>query len=127
MKEENIDLRKDPMALQRMKDAAEKLSAMKAGMDAEQEAEDMQAIRQLLENIVQLSFDEEKLMSNLKNTNINNPKYVELMKEQQRIKENSKMVEDSLYAVARRQDGSHANHGIGWRRNEQCREEPLRH
>jgi hypothetical protein len=87
-----------------MKNASQKLSDMKASMEAEQEAEDMQAIRQLLENIVQLSFDEEKLMKDLKATNINNPKYVELMKEQQRIKENSKMVEDSLYAVARRQD-----------------------
>ena len=92
-------------AANNMKDASQKLSSMKMSMDAEQEAEDMQAIRQLLENIVQLSFDEEKLMSNLKSTNINNPKYVDLMKEQQRIKENSKMVEDSLYAVARRQDG----------------------
>ncbi len=91
-------------AANNMKDAAQKLSSMKMSMDAEQEAEDMQAIRQLLENIVQLSFDEEKLMNNMKNTSINNPKYVDLMKEQQRIKENSKMVEDSLYAVARRQD-----------------------
>lgn len=92
-------------AANNMKEASKKLSDMKNAMEAEQEAEDMQAIRQLLENIVQLSFDEEKLMKNLKNTNINNPMYVELMKEQQRIKENSKMVEDSLYAVAKRQDG----------------------
>lgn len=91
-------------AANNMKEAAQKLSDMKMAMDAEQEAEDMQAIRQLLENIVQLSFDEEKLMNGMKNTNINNPKYVDLMKEQQRIKENSKMVEDSLYAVARRQE-----------------------
>lgn len=92
-------------AANNMKEASKKLSDMKMAMDAEQEAEDMQAIRQLLENIVQLSFDEEKLMNNMKNTSINNPKYIDLMKEQQRIKENSKMVEDSLYAVARRQDG----------------------
>lgn len=91
-------------AANNMKDAAQKLSDMQSGMEAEQEAEDMQAIRQLLENIVQLSFDEEKLMAALKSTSINNPKYISLMKEQQRIKENSKMVEDSLYAVARRQD-----------------------
>ena len=92
-------------AANNMKEASKKLSDMKNSMEAEQEAEDMQAIRQLLENIVQLSFDEEKLMKNLKSTNINNPMYVDLMKEQQRIKENSKMVEDSLYAVAKRQDG----------------------
>ncbi len=87
-----------------MKSAAQKLSDMKMQMEQEQEAEDMQAIRQLLENIVKLSFDEEKLMADVKATNINNPKYVDLMKEQQRIRENSKMVEDSLYAVAKRQE-----------------------
>lgn len=87
-----------------MKNASQKLSDMKNSMEQEEEAEDMQAIRQLLENIVQLSFDEEKLLNNVKQTNINNPKYVELMKEQERIRENSKMVEDSLYAVAKRQE-----------------------
>lgn len=91
-------------AANNMKNAAQKMSDMKNQMEQEQEAEDMQAIRQLLENIVKLSFDEEKLMADVKATNINNPKYVDLMKEQQRIRENSKMVEDSLYAVARRQE-----------------------
>lgn len=91
-------------AAQNAKSAASKMKEMKMQMDQEQDAEDMQAIRQLLENIVALSFDEEKLMNNVKATNINNPKYVELMKEQQRIRENSKMVEDSLYALAKRQD-----------------------
>ncbi len=91
-------------AANNMKDAAQKLGKMKSAMEEEEAAEDMQAVRQLLENIVKLSFDEEKLMNDVKATNINNPKYVDLMKEQQRIRENSKMVEDSLYAVAKRQE-----------------------
>lgn len=91
-------------AANNMKNASQKMSEMKAQMEQEQNAEDMQAIRQLLENIVQLSFDEEKLMNNVKATNINNPKYVDLMKEQQRVRENSKMVEDSLFALAKRQE-----------------------
>lgn len=91
-------------AANNMKNASQKMSDMKMQMEQEQNAEDMEAIRQLLENIVQLSFDEENLMNNVKATNINNPKYVELMKDQQRIRENSKMVEDSLYALAKRQD-----------------------
>ncbi len=91
-------------AANNMKDAAQKLGKMKDAMEEEEAAEDMQAVRQLLENIVKLSFDEEKLMNDVKNTNINNPKYVDLMKEQQRIRENSKMAEDSLYAVAKRQE-----------------------
>ena len=91
-------------AAQDMKEASKSLQAMKAGLEQEEDAEDLQAIRQLLKNILQLSFDEEKLMSDVNQTNINNPKYVDLMHEQQRIRENSKMVEDSLYALAKRQD-----------------------
>lgn len=87
-----------------MQEASKKMSDMKNQMEQQQNEEDMQAVRQLLENIVKLSFDEEKLMGEVKATNINNPKYVELMKEQQRIRENSKMVEDSLYALAKRQE-----------------------
>lgn len=87
-----------------MKNASSKLSKMKMDMEAEEEAEDMQAVRQLLKNILQLSFDEEKLMGDIKQTNINNPKYVDLMHEQERIRVNSKMVEDSLYALAKRQE-----------------------
>lgn len=91
-------------AAKNMEDASQKLTDMKMQMEQEEAAEDMQAIRQLLENIVTLSFDEEKLMNSVKVTNINNPKYVQLMTEQQRIRENSRMVEDSLYALAKRQD-----------------------
>lgn len=90
-------------AANNMKNASQKMKQMQMDMESAQQAEDMQAIRQLLENIVSLSFDEEKLMAAVKTTPINNPKFVELMKEQQRIRENSKMVEDSLYAIARRQ------------------------
>jgi hypothetical protein len=86
------------------KNASQKLSDMKMQMDQQEDAEDMQAIQQLLKNILQLSFDEEKLMGNVKDVNINSPKYVDLMNEQQRIRENSNMVEDSLYALAKRQD-----------------------
>ncbi len=87
-----------------MKNAAQKMKDMKSKMESDAMAEDMKAIRQLLENIVRLSFDQEKLMADLKAVNVNNPKYVQLMTAQQKIKENSKMVEDSLFALARRQE-----------------------
>jgi len=87
-----------------MKNAAQKMKDMKSKMEQDGMAEDMKAIRQLLENIVRLSFDQEKLINDLKVVNVNNPKYVQLMSAQQKIKENSKMVEDSLFALARRQE-----------------------
>jgi hypothetical protein len=104
-KQNNKATQSQKNASNNMKDAAQKMSAMKEQMEQQQEAEDMQAVRQLLKNILQLSFDEEKLMKDIGQTNINNPKYIDLMHEQQRIRENSHMVEDSLYALAKRQDG----------------------
>ena len=89
-------------AAKKMKSASESLSAMKSKMESDENAEDMASLRQLLKNLLSLSFDEEKLMTQLKTININTPKYVDMMKEQQRIRENSKMVEDSLYALGKR-------------------------
>jgi hypothetical protein len=89
-------------AAQKMKEASKSLAKMKSGMEEEEETEDMAALRQLLKNILSLSFDEEKMAAQLKTININTPKYLDLMQEQQRIKENSAMVEDSLYALAKR-------------------------
>lgn len=91
-------------AANNMKSAAQKMKNMKNQMEQDALAEDMQALRQLLKNIMKLSFEQEGLMNELKAININNPKYVQLMKTQQKIRENSKMVEDSLYALARRQE-----------------------
>jgi hypothetical protein len=89
-------------AAQNMKSAAQKLSKKKAAMEQEESEEDMQALRQLLKNILSLSFDQEKLIDAVKAININNPKYPDLIKEQQRIRENSLMVQDSLYALSKR-------------------------
>ena len=89
-------------AAKNMKDAAKKLSKMKSDMEQEENSEDMAALRQLLKNILSLSFDQEKLMGQIKTININTPKYLDMMKEQQRIRENSLMVEDSLYALGKR-------------------------
>ena len=85
-----------------MKSASKSLSKMKSDMEAEASSEDMASLRQLLKNLLSLSFDEEKLMDQFKTININTPKYVDLMKEQGRIRENSAMVEDSLYALGKR-------------------------
>lgn len=91
-------------AANNMKNASDKLNDMQMQMQQDEMAEDMQTIRALLKNIIRLSFDQEALMKEVKSTNINNPRYVQLMKEQQRIRENSRMVEDSLYALAKRQE-----------------------
>ncbi len=61
-----------------------------------------QQIRELLKNIVNSSFSQEKVMETLKNTSISDPNYIILAQKQKSIKDNLKTAEDSLYAISRR-------------------------
>ena len=80
-----------------------KLKKMQSDMYAENLGEDIDALREILENLIQLSFDQEDLINNLQETSLLDPKYVGIIHDQSRIKEDLVMVEDSLYALSKRQ------------------------
>ncbi len=85
-----------------MKKMADELGAMMAGMQMEQMEMDMKALRQLLENLVELSFDQEDVMEEIQLTDINNPRYIELIQDQHKLKGDAEMVKDSLVALSKR-------------------------
>ncbi len=100
---------KKPKAAKKQKSAAKKMKEMannmKAKMDGdsgEQAEEDMAALRQLLENIIGLSFSQEDNMNAISKAPLNTPNYVELVQGQYKIKDDFKIVEDSLDALAKR-------------------------
>ena len=72
------------------------------GMKKEEAEEDLRAMRQLLENLVTVSFAQERTMNDVQLAPINTPKYVELVQQQQKIKEDFKIIDDSLQALAKR-------------------------
>ncbi|MEN8957412.1 MAG: DUF4175 family protein [Flavobacteriales bacterium] len=88
-------------AAEKMKAAAEKAKSMKSS-SAESAEENMEDLRALLENLITLSFDQEEVLSSLKVTNKNDPKYVKLGQEQVKLKDDAKMIEDSLFALSKR-------------------------
>lgn len=71
---------------------------------AEMEAmeEDLDALRDILENLIRLSFDQEALMKNFKSVSLQDPRFIKLGQEQLKLKDDAKVVEDSLYALANR-------------------------
>lgn len=89
-------------AKNKLAEMSKKMSAMSAGMDMEQVELDIKATRQLLTNLIRFSFDQENLMSKLRRTNVNSPQYVALTKEQNRLKNNTAMIKDSLFALSKR-------------------------
>lgn len=90
-------------ASQKMKDMASQMQSSMQSGGQDQMAEDMKMIRQLLENLVTLSFTQEDLINEFAQTNQHVPRFVELVQEQFRIKNDFSIVEDTLMALAKRQ------------------------
>lgn len=85
-----------------MQKMSEKLQGMQEEMEEEQ-AEDLDALRQLRDNLISLSFDQEKLMEEVKSVKNHSPYYVELIQRQKKLSDDAKMIEDSLFALSKRQ------------------------
>jgi hypothetical protein len=81
--------------------AFEMKSAMQQN-EEEQHEEDMDALRQLLENIVQLSFDQEHAMNDLAGTAPKDPHLIDLGRQQKKMRDDAKVIEDSLFALSKR-------------------------
>ncbi|HLG04343.1 MAG TPA: DUF4175 family protein [Bacteroidia bacterium] len=89
-------------AADKMDQLSQELQSAQQKMEEEQQSEDAQAIRQLLSNLLQLSFDQEALMMKVRNTGTNDPQYPNLAREQKKLRDDSKIIEDSLLALSKR-------------------------
>ena len=106
---DRLEQEKNKKASQQQQQAADEMQQMAEQMESmmQQQSEesleiDMDALRALLENIIDLSFDEEGLMEALRTTSDNDPAYVLHGQIQRRLKDDARMVEDSLFALSLR-------------------------
>jgi len=99
---------------EKMKQMAQQMEMAMQGGEEDQQQEDMEALRALLENIITLSFDQEGLMGEFKVVDQKDPNYNKLGQTQRKLKDDAKMVEDSLFALSMRvpQLSSAVNHEI---------------
>lgn len=87
---------------QKMKKMAEKIAGEMQSGEMQQMNEDMDALRALLDNLLKLSFSQERLMKELRGSSKVDPKLTNIAQEQLKLSSDAKMVEDSLYALANR-------------------------
>ena len=106
---ENLDKNEKSEAKKNQKSAAQKMKKMSNGMQMqmqmggeEQQQEDMEMLRQILDNLVDFSMEQEELMKGFKGINNNNPTYSKKLKKQSILRENFIHIDDSLYALALR-------------------------
>lgn len=90
-------------AAEQMKQMADQLNNAQQQANQKQNEEDMSLLRLLLENLMALSFDQEYTMGNFAPVRDTDPLYRKLGRKQRAIMDDTRVVEDSLMALARRQ------------------------
>ncbi|MBQ4820045.1 DUF4175 family protein [Aquimarina sp. MMG016] len=89
-------------AAKKMKQMSNKMQMQMQASGQEQQMEDMEMLRQVLDNLVDFSLEQEGLMKDFKGMNIDNPIYSAKLKRQSVLRENFIHIDDSLYALALR-------------------------
>lgn len=107
--QENLDSKKNKKASESQKGAAEKMKQMaqqmkqmQSSMAAEQAQENLDDLRDILENLITLSFEEESLMKDFRSVRQNDPRFVTLSQQQLKLNDDAKIIEDSLLSLAER-------------------------
>ncbi len=93
---------KQQQASEQMRQMAQQMQQQMSEMQQEQQGEDLQAIRQLLENLIDMSFDQERVIDEIAGTTVNNPTYVDLVQQQYKLKDDFQIIEDSVLALSKR-------------------------
>ncbi|MBS1687801.1 MAG: hypothetical protein JSS96_03690 [Bacteroidetes bacterium] len=89
-------------AAENLQDMAATLRQQASGMDMKQIELDIRAVRQILTNLIRLSFDQEDLMKSVEQTSPASQTYLTNQQEQNRLHDNSIMIRDSLYKLSKR-------------------------
>lgn len=101
-KESKQAAKKQKKAAEKMKEMAEKAEEMQQNAEMEQAEENYDDLRKILENLVKLSFDQEDLMKQYRSVRIEDPRMIALGQQQLKLKDDAKIIEDSLMSLAKR-------------------------
>ncbi len=86
----------------KIKEVGEKMQDMLEKNTEEEKAENEEDLRQIMDNLLKLSFDQENLMKRTSEVSVNDPTYLELANQQKNLQEDYKIVKDSLLALSKR-------------------------
>lgn len=89
-------------AAQNLQQMAESLRQKSAGMNGEEIEMNIRAVRQILSNLVRLSFDQESLIAKVSVTNPGNPVYLTNIEQQQALRDNAQVIRDSLFSLSKK-------------------------
>lgn len=89
-------------ASEEIKGLKKKMQDMQSSMEMEMLEENIDNLKDIVDNLVKVSFDQESIMNDFKGVNQSDPRYVSLSQRQLKLRDDSKIIEDSLLSLAGR-------------------------
>ena len=94
---------KQKKAAQKMKQMSEQMMSSMSMSGGQQDSEDSEMLRQILDNLVLFSFDQEALMEQFNSIEVNHNEYAKYLRKQHDLREHFQHIDDSLFALSLRQ------------------------
>ncbi len=89
-------------SVEKMQKMKEQLEGMQNSMEMEIDQQNLESLRQIIHGLIKLSYDQESLIKEFNAIQQSDPAYVQLSQNQLKIKDDSKVLEDSLLALAKK-------------------------
>ena len=89
-------------AIKELEELEQQLESMQQSSSEQKPQEDMETLRKILENLVTLSFDQEELMLRANSIPKNSAEFIQVVKQQNKLADDSQIIEDSLLALSKR-------------------------
>ena len=87
---------------EQLSELEKKLKKQQKEESIEQQTENIETLRQIMENLIFFSKSEESLMLKMNSLDSNDPQYIELMYKQGDLRNDAQIIEDSLFALSKR-------------------------
>ena len=94
---------KQKSAAARMKKMAQKMRDQMSEEESDQAQQNINDLRDILDNLLTLSFDQEQLMKDFRKVDQSDPRFVQLGQTQRKLRDDAKIIQDSLYALAKKE------------------------
>jgi hypothetical protein len=82
---------------------AQKMQEQQSQDEEEQAQQNIDDLRDILDNLVTLSFDQENLMKQFRTVDQTDPRFVQLGQTQRKLRDDAAIIQDSLYALAKKE------------------------
>ncbi len=89
-------------SIDKMKNIQKEMESMQGSMEMEMDMQNLESLRQIIHGLIKVSFDQEFLMKDFSGVQQTDPKYISLSQNQLKLKDDVKILEDSLLALSKK-------------------------